>query len=85
MSDHQRDDLPGLSSQGDPDAQLLRALRHTVRHDAVDADAGEEERDAAENGEQPSEKPPRPHRVAAQQNLGSPGQSPQRKRRAKRT
>lgn len=45
LDDHARD-LAGLGPERQADADLSRALAHDVRHDAVDPDDAEQERDA---------------------------------------
>ena len=50
MTERQPQDLPRRRAERQADAELVGPLRHQVRHHAVDADDGEHEREAAEDG-----------------------------------
>ena len=57
VADHHHQDVARGRAQRQPDADVARSLAHQARHHAVDADAGETDRERGENGEQDHRKP----------------------------
>jgi hypothetical protein len=57
LSQHHRAHLARLRAQGDPQPDLVGALRDGVRHHAVDPDRGEQQRQCAERGQQEGQEP----------------------------